>query len=111
MNWFGFDIYLPCSKHKGWLDDESDPTDDEGEVEDLEEAARLFEEEAGEEGNKHLIQFVSLSGFAACSHQQLCHLVTSLGLSVYFGTSFTIWHFCGTLGTFWYLLVLLNELS
>ena len=52
---FGFDIYLPCSKYKGWLDDEYDPADDEGKVEDLKEAASLLEEEAGEEGDKHLI--------------------------------------------------------
>ena len=51
----GFDIYLPYSKYKGWLDNESDPADDEGEVEDLKEATSLLEEEAGEEGDKHLV--------------------------------------------------------
>ena len=55
------DIYLPRSKYEGRLDDENDPADDEGKVEDLKEATSLFEEEAGEEGDKHLMKFISLS--------------------------------------------------
>ena len=52
---FGFYIYLPRSKYEGRLDDENDPSDDEGKVEDLKEATSLLEEEAGEEGDKHLV--------------------------------------------------------
>ena len=56
LNKVVFDIYLSCSKYKGWLNNKSDPADDEGKVEDLKEATSLLQEEAGEQGDKHLME-------------------------------------------------------